>query len=74
MMKIRSASSMWRAVAKLDKNRWSCPAGVAPGIFRRGLTLPTRGLALPTRGLKYGFQGTINAKNLQKSLFTFRRG
>ena len=34
--------------------------GVAPGIFRRGLTLPTR-------GLKYGFQGTINAKNLRKN-------
>ena len=34
--------------------------GVAPGIFRRGLTLPTR-------GLKYGFQGTINAKNLRKT-------
>ena len=28
---------------------------------------PTGGLTLPTRGLKYGFQGTINAKNLRKS-------
>ena len=27
---------------------------------------PTEGLTLPTRGLKYGFQGTINAKNLRK--------
>ena len=26
-----------------------------------------RGLTLPTRGLKYGFQGTINAKNIRKS-------
>ena len=34
----------------------------APGIFRGGLTLPTR-------GLKYGFQGTINAKNLRKNRF-----
>ena len=25
------------------------------------------GLTLPTRGLKYGFQGTINAKNLRKN-------
>ena len=33
------------------------------------------GLTLPTRGLKYGFQGTINAKNLRKKLlFTFRWG
>ena len=24
-------------------------------------------LTLPTRGLKYGFQGTINAKNLRKN-------
>ena len=29
--------------------------GVEPGIFRRGL--------------KYGFQGTVNAKNLQKNRF-----
>ena len=35
-------------------------SGVAPGIFRRGLTLPTR-------GLKYGFQGTISARNLRKT-------
>ena len=27
------------------------------------------GLNLPTRGLKYGFLGTINAKNLQKIAF-----
>ena len=25
------------------------------------------GLTLPTRGLKYGFQGTINTKNLRKN-------
>ena len=25
------------------------------------------GLTLPTRGLKYGFYGTINAKNLRKN-------
>ena len=42
-------------------------AGVAPGIFRRGLTLPTR-------GLKYGFQGAINAKILQKNLFHLPTG
>ena len=36
---------------------------MAPGIFRRGLNLPTR-------GLKYGFQGTINAKNLRKNRFS----
>ena len=35
-------------------------AGVGPGIFRRGVTPPTM-------GLKYGFQGTINAKNLRKT-------
>ena len=28
------------------------------------------GLTLPTRGLKYGFQGTINAKNLPKNRFS----
>ena len=27
-------------------------------------------LTLPTRGLKYGFQGTINAKNLRKNHFS----
>ena len=27
------------------------------------------GLSRPTKGLKYGFQGTINAKNLQKNRF-----
>ena len=27
------------------------------------------GLTLPMRGLKYGFQGTINAKNLRKNRF-----
>ena len=37
--------------------------GVAPGISRRGLTLPTR-------RLKYGFQGTINAKHLRKNRFS----
>ena len=31
---------------------------------------PTGGLTLPTRGLKYGFQGTTNAKNLRKILFS----
>ena len=36
---------------------------MAPGIFRGGLTLPTR-------GLKYGFQGTINAKNLPQNHFS----
>ena len=36
---------------------------MAPGIFRRGLTLPTR-------ELKYGFQGTINAKNLRQDRFS----
>ena len=42
--------------------------GVAPGIFRRG------GLTLPTKGLKYGFQGTINAKNLRKNAFHLPTG
>ena len=28
------------------------------------------GMTLPTRGLKYGFQGTINAKNLRKNRFS----
>ena len=37
--------------------------GVASGIFRRGLILPTR-------GLKYGFQGTIKARNLRKNRFS----
>ena len=27
-------------------------------------------LTLPTRGLKYGFQATINAKNLRKNRFS----
>ena len=42
-------------------------SGVAPGIFRRRLTLPTR-------GLNYGFQGTINAKNLRKIAFHLPTG
>ena len=42
-------------------------AGVAPGVFRQGLTLPTR-------GLKYGFRGTINAKNLHKIAFHLPTG
>ena len=42
--------------------RFSSP-GVVPGSFPRGLTLPTR-------GLKYGFQGTIIAKNLRKNCFS----
>ena len=28
------------------------------------------GVTLPTRGLKYGFKGTINAKNLRKNRFS----
>ena len=40
---------------------------MAPGIFRPGLTLRTR-------GLKYGFQGTIYAKNLQKIAFRLTTG
>ena len=40
---------------------------MAPGIFRPELTLPTR-------GLKYGFQGTIYAKNLQKFAFRLTTG
>ena len=32
------------------------------------------GLSLPTRGLKYGFQGTINAKNLRKVAFHLPTG
>ena len=35
---------------------------------------PTGGLTLPTRGLKYGFQGTINAKNLPKIAFRLPTG
>ena len=35
---------------------------------------PTGGLNLPTRGLKYGFQGTINAKNLRKIAFHLPTG
>ena len=42
-------------------------AGVAPGIFRRGVTPPTR-------GLKYGFQSNIDAKNLRKIAFHLPTG
>ena len=35
---------------------------------------PTGELNLPTRELKYGFQGTINAKNLQKIAFHLPTG
>ena len=35
---------------------------------------PTGGLTLQTRGLKYGFQGTINARNLRKIAFHFPTG
>ena len=50
---------------QLFQPEWT--SGVAPGIFRRGLTRPTR-------GLKYGFQGTINAKNLRKIAFHLPTG
>ena len=62
------------SVAKLDKSRRSCPAGVAPGIFRRGADSSDEGLTLPTRGLKNGCQGTINAKNLHKIAFHLPTG
>ena len=39
-------------------------SGVVPGIFLPG------GLTLPTKGLKYGFQGTINAKDLPQNRFS----
>ena len=42
-------------------------AGVAPGMFRRGV-------ALPTRWLKYGFLGTINGKNFRKNHFLPSKG
>ena len=43
-------------------------AGEAPGIFR------WRDRPFRRGGLKYGFQGTINAKNLRKkSFFSFER-
>ena len=32
------------------------------------------GLTLPMRGLKYGFQGTINAKNIRKNRFSSSEG
>ena len=35
---------------------------------------PTRWLTLPIEGLKYGFQGTINAKNLRKMAFHLPTG
>ena len=41
--------------------------GGAPGIFRRGLSLPTR-------GLKYGFQGNIDAKISEKIAFHLPTG
>ena len=42
-------------------------AGVAQGMFRRGVTLPTR-------WLKYGFLGTINAKISEKIAFYLPTG
>ena len=45
----------------------SVQTGAAPGMFRRGLILPTR-------GLKYGFQGTTYAKNLRKIVFHLPTG
>jgi len=43
----------------------------ARDVFRGGTRnfLPGA-LTLPTRGLKYGFQGTINAKNLLTYIFS----
>ena len=42
-------------------------AGAAPLNARDGIRyFPTGELTLPKRGLKYGFQGTVNAKNLRK--------
>ena len=42
-------------------------AGVAPGMFRRGVTLPTR-------WLKYGFLGTVNGKNVRQNHFLPSKG
>ena len=49
---------------------------MAVGPHTRGgaKSFPTGGLTLPTRGLKYGFQGTINAKNLRKNRFSPSHG
>ena len=66
----RSALSIVKADFSGIENSWLhvyLLAGVAPGIFRRGPTLSTR-------GLKYGFQGTINAKNLRKIAFHLPTG
>ena len=44
---------------------------VAFNLVRGGTrNFPTGGLTLLTRGLKYGFQGNVNAKNLQQNSFT----
>ena len=45
------------------------------GHFRGGArNFRTGELTLPTMGLKYGFQGTINARNLQKIAFHLPTG
>ena len=61
-----------------QQTRWQIPVHRASPLIIRGgaRNFPTGGQTLSTRGLKYGFQGTINAKNGRKNrrLFTFRRG
>ena len=42
--------------------------------FQRRQEFSDEGLTLPTRGLKYGFQGTINAKNLQQNRVSLSDG
>ena len=45
-------------------------SSVAPQSRGGARNFPTGRLTLLTRGLKYGFQRTINTKNLRKSRFS----
>ena len=62
-------------------NEWACNAfglkvTLDMSTQARGGTrnFPMGELTLPMRGLKYGFQGTINAKNLRKNCISPSNG
>ena len=61
-----------KAILHGSKGRYSMHRGL---LLRGGArSFPTEGLTLPTRGLKYGFLGSLSAKNIRKIAFYLPTG
>ena len=61
----------------LIAGEYTCLAALAQILFSNSggaRNFPTGGLTLPTRGLKYGFKGSVNAKNLRQNSFSPSEG